>query len=112
MCDDEGSCASEAQVVVDQIKARRVFILGLGAPSTYRCGRCGYWHHGSAALELPAISMKKQCATCGQPIEAFASEVLGTLVKCPGPHGGPATSRSILFHVCYTHETVMKQTAS
>ena len=88
MCDDEGSCASEAQVVVDQIKARRVFILGLGAPSTYRCGRCGYWHHGSAALELPAISMKKQCATCGQPIEAFASEVLGTLVKCPGPHGG------------------------
>ena len=52
--------------------------------------------HGSAALELPAISMKKQCATCGQPIEAFAREVLGTLVKCPGPHGGPATSRSIL----------------
>ena len=44
MCDDEGSCASEVQVVVDQIKARRVFILGLGAPSTYRCGRCGYWH--------------------------------------------------------------------
>ena len=41
---------AEAQVVVDQIKARRVFILGLGAPSTYRCGRCGYWHHGSAAL--------------------------------------------------------------
>ena len=80
---------AEAQVVVDHIKARRVFILGLGAPSTYRCGRCGYWHHGSAALELPAISMKKQCATCGQPIEAFASEVLGTLVKCPGPHGGP-----------------------
>ena len=32
---------------------RRVFILGLGAPSTYRCGRCGYWHLGS--LELPAI---------------------------------------------------------
>ena len=29
---------AEAQVVVDQIKARRVFILGLGAPSTYRCG--------------------------------------------------------------------------
>ena len=43
---------AEAQVVVDQIKARRVFILGLGAPSTYRCGRCGYWHLGSAALEL------------------------------------------------------------
>ena len=63
---------AEAQVVVDQIKARRVFILGLGAPSTDHCGRCGYWHHGSAALELPAISMTKQCATCGQPIEAFA----------------------------------------
>ena len=50
---------AEAQVVVDQIKARRVFILGLGAPSTYRCGRCGYWHLGSAALELPAIRIAK-----------------------------------------------------
>ena len=70
--------------------------LGPGRSLDLSRGRCGYWHHGSAALELPAISMKKQCATCGQPIEAFASEVLGTLVKCPGPHGGPATSRSIL----------------
>ena len=40
---------AEAQVVVDQIKARRVFILGLGAPSTYRCGRCDYWHLGAGA---------------------------------------------------------------
>ena len=68
MCDDEGSCASEAQVVVDHIKARRVFILGLGAPSTYRCGRCGYWHHGSAALELPAISMKNNARHAASPL--------------------------------------------
>ena len=50
---------AEAQVVIDHIKARRVFILGLGAPSTDRCGRCGYWHHGSAALELPGHQYEK-----------------------------------------------------
>ena len=32
---------AEAQVVVDELLRRRVYILGLGAPSTYRCGRCG-----------------------------------------------------------------------
>ena len=42
----------EAQAVVDAILQRRVYILGMGAPTAYRCGRCGYWHHGSAALEL------------------------------------------------------------
>ena len=42
---------AEAQVVVDQIVKRRVFILGLGAPSAYRCGRCDYWHLGSAGTD-------------------------------------------------------------
>ena len=188
---------AEAQVVVEAILQRRGYILGQGAPGTYRCGRCGYWHLGSAALRrlLPLIPLILAMSLfAGAPAKAQASPALddiGTIVitvgvsdpyydpyygyergsygtldsgSFPGDlfgdtnsrdvdaiyededgfwyftytgglaadwntdtehlndivvevtyadgHGGPATSQSILFHICFSHETDMKQIAS
>ena len=42
-----------AQASANEMRERRVYVNGEGAPSPYFCSRCGHWHVGSSAPRKP-----------------------------------------------------------